>query len=412
MERKRKIIAALADLKQDVAGVIPVDLIGGWQKTSRDAEMQKVILKPYERSGFLVNTDSAGLSRLTSEKSLLEVMKIVSQPKEIIYAAGSKIGGKGIGVWAADNSQMFYQNISQKDLLETMAAAQRIISTGQLKVGMGIYQGTFWEIGLGMFGMDAEIAEIVAEEHTSGGEIVVNFSELMAGEKFTVRTDLYNQFGQEFFSYNYSVGQENNHFEIDVSTEDLIYPLPFDRDFYLALRKMDKSPQAKAFLESFFANKTVILIKIYHQESLLLLDQLTDWVVMNALMNEIAQKYEVEMIKSNGSLGIFICDNNAEAILFAEDVLLSLVRSGDKVSIGLARGDILLFKLEGGGKDLAGGAVNVASKIAEDIPGHNTLYVEESVEIAVLQKHKFEAFEMDKSGVMIRGNKYIDLKTS
>lgn len=411
MDRKRKIIAALADLKQEIAGVIPVDLISLWQKSLRNAAAERSILRLHEKVGFMVNTDSAGLSKLTAQKSLLEVMRIVSQPKEIIYGIGRQIGGRGIGVWAADNTQMFYQDIGIDELLEAMVAAQKQVSLGPLKVGMGIHYGVYWEIGQGMFGVDAELIDEVAEEHTAGGEIVLSdkcFDDTRLQKWQTSllkREDLGEHFQKDFWSFNYEKfsGKE---FEVDLNTEDLIYPLPFDRKFYQALRQMEKSADARTVLEEFFANKVVVLVKIYHNKANFLLDQLTDWVVMNAFTAEIAERYEVETIKSNGDLGIFVADSDSEAVQFAEDVLLSMVRSEDRVSIGLARGDILLFNLEGGGKDLAGGAVNIASKISEDVPGHNTLYVEESVQIPEVQRNKFEAFAMDKSGVVIRGNKY------
>ncbi|MCC7432911.1 adenylate/guanylate cyclase domain-containing protein [Candidatus Peregrinibacteria bacterium] len=411
MDRKRKIIAALADLKQEIAGVIPVDLISLWQKSLRNAAAERSILRLHEKVGFMVNTDSAGLSKLTAQKSLLEVMRIVSQPKEIIYGIGRQIGGRGIGVWAADNTQMFYQDIGIDELLEAMIAAQKQVSLGPLKVGMGIHHGVYWEIGQGMFGVDAELIDEVAEEHTAGGEIVLSdkcFDDSSLQKWQTSlfkRGDLDEHFQKDFWSFNYEKfsGKE---FEVDLNAEDLIYPLPFDRKFYQALRQMEKSADARNVLEEFFANKVVVLVKIYHNKANFLLDQLTDWVVMNAFTAEIAERYAVETIKSNGDLGIFVADSDSEAVQFAEDVLLSMVRSEDRVSIGLARGDILLFNLEGGGKDLAGGAVNIASKISEDVPGHNTLYVEESVQIPEVQRNKFEAFAMDKSGVVIRGNKY------
>lgn len=108
MERKRKIIAALADLKQEIAGPIPVDIVSKWSRSAKTPQQQKIILEPFERRGYLVASDSAGLSRLSGERTLLEVMKMVSEPKEIIYLLGRKIGGEGVGVWAADNSLMFY----------------------------------------------------------------------------------------------------------------------------------------------------------------------------------------------------------------------------------------------------------------------------------------------------------------
>jgi hypothetical protein len=359
MERKRKIIAALADLKQEIAGVVPVDIISKWQRVSKTSEQQDEILKPYERQGYLVSTDSAGLSALTTERPLLEVMKIVSEPKEVIYALGSGIGGKGVGIWAADNSQMFYDagQVEAEELLGTMVAAQKIISEGVLQVGMGIHAGTFWQIGQGMFGKEADLLEEVAENCTSAREIVISesFKNKLAdldAKVLVPREDLTN-LKQKFFSVNYDrLGAKHRDFSIG---NDLVnrnfYPFPFSAGFFLKLKELGQSLDAEKELQKYFQNKVVILIKVYHRKNSLLLDELTDWVVMNALINEVSTRYEVKSVKSNGELGIFVADSDREAVEFSEE-LLTVMRSGnDLVSIGLARGDVLLFDLDGGGMD-------------------------------------------------------------
>jgi len=138
----------------------------------------------------------------------------------------------------------------------------------------------------------------------------------------------------------------------------------------------------------------------------LLLNQLTDWVVVNAILNEIAVKYDVQLIKSNGDLAIFVTDQPNEALELAEEVFLSMSVSDDKVSIGLSRGEVLIFNLESGAKDIAGGPINVASKISEDLDEQNTLYVEKSVIIPAHRAHKYEDFVVEKSGVILAGRCY------
>ena len=180
------------------------------------------------------------------------------------------------------------------------------------------------------------------------------------------------------------------------------YPFPFSSDFFLAMKRNNQ-----AELESFYKNKVVIMIKNYHHKERLLLQELTDWVVVNAVWMEIAQKYDVEVVKSNGDLGIFVADRDSEAVEFAEDLLLSSRSGNDRVSIGLCRGDVLLFKLDGdAGKDIAGGAVNIASKISEDVEGNDTFYVESSVQIPSHHLSKFENFAIEKSKVVIAGQRY------
>ncbi len=422
MERKRKIIAALADLKQEIAGPIPVDIVSKWSRSAKTPQQQKIILEPFERRGYLVASDSAGLSRLSGERTLLEVMKMVSEPKEIIYLLGRKIGGEGVGVWAADNSLMFYpqEKVGAGLLLETMSAAQKQIGRGPLQVGIGLHRGTFWEIGRGMFGEEAELVEKVAEEYTAAGEIVV--SETVRADwgsdqhfRLRRREDL-AQIEKDFFSLNYDgMGPEHVDFPLPDPAElraEHFYPFPFDTDFFLALKKMgrtaagDDTEQNQKVLQSYAHRKIVLLVKVYHKSMRLLLDQLTDWVVVNAILNEMAVKYDVRTVKSNGDLAIFVADDVNEALGLAEEVLTSMAASDDRVSIGLAAGDVLLFDLEGGGSDIAGGPVNIASKISEDIAEQDSLYVDQSVVVPAHHLSRYEPYRLEKSGIVLRGLRY------
>lgn len=411
MDRKRKILASLADLRQEVAGTVPVEVIKSWETSTKQSHDQNEILRPFERDGYYVTTDSAGLSRLTAERTLIEVMKLVSEPKEIVFEYGRAIGGRGLGIWAADNSAMFYDaaKVKADQLVEKMAAAQKQIHRGLLQVGMGIHRGKFWELGMSLFGEQADLVEHISEDFTDAQEIVLSESvkaELSPGwnDLLVAREDL-SAFKTSFYRLNYDQLGDWDGFDRNVLNhpkQENFYPLPFSSDFFLALKRNNQ-----AELDSFYKNKVVIIIKNYHHKERLLLQELTDWVVVNAVWLEVAQKYDVEVVKSNGDLGIFVADRDSEAVEFAEDLLLSSRNGNDRVSIGLCRGDILLFKLDGGaGKDIAGGAVNIASKISEDVEGNNTFYVEASVQIPAHHLAKFENFAIEKSKVIIAGQRY------
>ncbi len=416
MDRKRKIIASLADLRQDIAGPIPVSIISQWQQSAKTRHDQRVILEPLERQGFIVSTDSAGLSRLTAERNLLEVLDLVSQPKEVVYAMGKQIGGRGVGLWAADNSQMFYpaDSVSTHQLLDRMAAAQKVIHRGPVQVGMSMHRGKFWEIGQGMFGEEVDLVEAVAENFTEAKEIVV--SETFKSELdskyhplLSPREDL-SELDKKFFTVDYDdLGNDFHLFKLPDPAElnpNHFYPFAFSSDFFLALKQMKTSARAQEKLGGYFFDKVVLLVKVYHKKERLLLDQLTDWVVVNALLNEIAVKYDVDLVKSNGELGIFVADRDSEAIALAEEILLYMRKGDDQVSVGIARGDVLLFKLDAGGKDIAGGAVNIASKISEDVPDRNSLFIDDSVSGPAHHLEKYEQFVLEKSNVKLRGLKY------
>ncbi len=109
----RLISPSLADVSQDIAGTIPLEIILRWANTNKSKKSHTNLLDSYRVSGTVVSSDSSGLSRLSQDKTLFEVMKLVSKPKEVIFKYGKAIGGAEIGVWAADNTQMFYQDSIQ-----------------------------------------------------------------------------------------------------------------------------------------------------------------------------------------------------------------------------------------------------------------------------------------------------------
>src|ERR1051325_4498727 len=138
--QKRFVAPALADLRQDIAGAIPLDLIRQWTDSSQDEAAQSRILAPYVREGTLVSTDSAGLTKLCRERSLVEVLRLISRPKEIIHSYGTSIGGEAVGIWVADNTDMFYgRGISLNDVMDQLIAAQREIAALEVHIGAAVH---------------------------------------------------------------------------------------------------------------------------------------------------------------------------------------------------------------------------------------------------------------------------------
>src|ERR1044071_1724090 len=103
-----KIIPALADLTQDIAGPVPVQLLQDWASGQQDVAAAQALLDPFRIEGTVVASDTAGLSKLTESKELVEVISLISRPKEIVHALGVEVGGRPIGVWIADNTEMYY----------------------------------------------------------------------------------------------------------------------------------------------------------------------------------------------------------------------------------------------------------------------------------------------------------------
>jgi hypothetical protein len=174
---RRSINPSLADVTQDIAGTIPLDIITDWTNSKKDTNLHTKILNTYLVEGTVVSTDSSGLSKLSKELPLLQVMKIVSYPKDIVYKHGSAIGGKAIGIWAADNTEMFYdKSISPTEIFSAMQKVQEELADFELKIGMAIHYGKFYSLGGGLFGSDADLVEDLAENKSEGGEIMLTES--------------------------------------------------------------------------------------------------------------------------------------------------------------------------------------------------------------------------------------------
>ncbi len=172
---KRLINPSLADVTQDIAGSIPVEVIKKWTNSKKSSSIHNKILKPYIIEGTVVSSDSSGLSKLSATLPLLEVMKIVSHPKDLIFKYGTSIGGKPIGIWAADNTEMFYsKDINANEILEKMKEVQKELETFTIKIGIAIHYGKFYSLGGGLFGKDADLVENLAENKAEGGEIILS----------------------------------------------------------------------------------------------------------------------------------------------------------------------------------------------------------------------------------------------
>ncbi len=395
------ITPVLADLSQDIAGAIPLELILLWNTSDKSGKKHLELLSPYEKKGTVVSSDSAGLSKLSAQLELLDVMQLISQPKEVIHAYGTAIGGRGIGLWVADNTQMFYdESISTQEVIEAMIAAQREIKQLTVQVGMGVHRGTFLEIGGGLYGEEAENLEELAENHTAGGEIALT-------------KDVGKYLAREYLKYVKEHSEYPNAYVLDYASQsplvrkktDGSYPYPFNDEFYQFLCRYDQlsKEERQAHMPKFLQRKAVVLMRVYHQRQEQLLEELTSYIVANAYVNQVHSTFpELTKVKSNGNLAIFVSDDPKAAITFAKAVFEKLEHNEFIANIGITFGDVLLFPMKEG-FEIAGGPVNVASKLAEDSGVQRKIFVEQSVRVDDVHT---EPFSFTISNVEIRG-KYL-----
>ena len=394
---------SLADLRQDIAEIIPAGLILNWNGQEKTSVRHDELLATFRKRGTIVSTDSAGLSRLTQRYTLAQVMKLVSEPKEVIHSYGTAIGGEAIGIWAADNSQMFFEEkIEPSRVVAQMLAVQARAKALEVQVGIGIHHCECYRVGGGLFGGGADFIEAIAEDETSGGEIVMSrtvFERLTGSvrDAARVREDLQEEGAlwsvTGFPGVVEAVEGNNPH-----------YPTPFDATFFQRLRSASLAELGKDEFPEYRKSRTVAFVKVDHHPHEFLLDSFTDMSLINLAVRRIASTYGADVVKSNGTLAIVLFDEGSEAVAFARDIIEGNRALGFTAHVGLARGEVYLFPLANGAREIAGNPVNIASKLAED-SGLEGVLVESSVALGALAG-KGEPFRLTLSKVDLTGHRF------
>ncbi|KFA94345.1 hypothetical protein [Archangium violaceum] len=395
---------SLADLRQDIAGLIPAGLVLSWNGQEKTSARHEQLLAPFRKRGTLVSTDSAGLSTLTQRYSLAQVMKLVSEPKEVIHAYGTALGGEAIGIWAADNSQMFFgEEIAPSRVVAQMLAVQERVKALRVQVGMGIHTCECYRVGGGLFGEGADFIEAIAEDETAGGEIVVSGAilEWLPGglrDAARVREDL-RAHGALWSLKDFSGRVEA------VEGGNPNYPTPFDAAFFQRLRSMSVEELGTEAFPEYRKTRTVVFVKAKHAPREFLLDSFTDMSLIDLTVRRIAASHGADVVKSNGTLAIVLFDEGREAVAFARDIIEGNRVLGVEAHVGVARGEVYLFPLANGEREIAGNPVNVASKLAED-SGLEGVLVERSVSLGGLERDGVP-FQMTLSRVELAGHRFV-----
>ncbi|MDZ8258890.1 family 3 adenylate cyclase [Nostoc sp. ChiQUE01b] len=399
---------ALFDITQDIIGSLPLKLIQKWLVSEQTQQATLELLKPYKVKGYAISSDSAGLTKLTKQKGLLEILAIINQPKEIVYSVGTAIGGEGVGIWAADNTQMFYSaSVNPETIVSALLTIQRQISkTCQIKIGLGAHYGEFYYINGGLYGLEADAIEEIAENDTEGGEIAISqsFYELLPeNHNFTItqKSEEVTEIGKLFRV-------------LDGPGLDVIpplnpqYPIPYSQEFYADLlafgNRLADTEFGKQLAEKYLQNKVVVLIEREPEEAqsheIGMFTNLALTAELKDTSSQLLQKYHGVEVKVVGSIGIYVFDKADTALNFAQAFRQELAAQNIASRIGIDTGSILLFDLAAGGKDIAGNPVNVASKIAQDKGQFGKLYLSSTMK-TLMDVSQFTQITYTVSGVEI-----------
>jgi class 3 adenylate cyclase len=295
----------------------------------------------------------------------------------------------------------FAESIAPSRVVAQMLAAQARVRSLEVQVGIGIHGCECYKVGGGLFGEGADFIEAIAEDETSGGEIVVTEAIL---ERLTgpvrgaarAREDLQQK--GALWSLTGDPGALDA-----VEGNNPHYPMPFDAAFFQRLRSTSLEALAKEEFPEYRKTRTVAFVKVEHGPHEFLLDSFTDMSLINLAVRRIAASHGADVVKSNGTLAILLFPEGREAVAFARDIIEENRALGFTAHVGLTRGEVYLFPLASGEREIAGNPVNIASKLAED-SGLEGVLVESSVAHGELA-HEGEPFRLTLSKVELTGRR-------
>lgn len=376
--------AALFDTRSEFARDLPIELITAWLHAGRSPAVAHELLDPYRVTGTAVVSDSAGLTRLSRQRELLEVMALINQPKELVHEFGTAIGGRGVGLWTADNTEMFYPESIGCDRIASMllAVQDRISAECEVQIGFGVHFDSFFLVGNSLYGRAASEIECLAEDRTAGGEIVLTPAawERTGGQfKAVALSDIRCEFtdGLRLLDGPRLPWPEGG---------SKRYPMPFSDEFYEYLTEYYRHESLDLLRQKvtarFARHCTVLLVERAPVEAATVEEGILREMVAAAVGHTqgawlLASTSGVE-VKTAGTLSIYVFDDAGDAWTFAVRLRSALEKDGIPTRSGLATGEVLIFDLENGGREISGSPVNIASKIAQDQGEFGRIYVVDS----------------------------------
>jgi class 3 adenylate cyclase len=394
------------DLPTGAGETLPLDTIAEWTRSPQTREVARAILAPHALRGIVVSSDSAGLTRLTRERSLIDILAMLTHPKELIHGHGCAIGGRSVGVWAADNTLMFYDHsiAANRVLAMLRTTMERMAIDCELGIGMAAHSGEFFELGGGVHGPDAERVELIAESHTEPGELVITGSVvrlLPADHGFALvpRDDLRAEFGD--------VARVAAGLTLDgLDVSNINYPAPFSSDFTSGLARFARTQRDSAVPQKAYEDLAVVFILRESEDTdvpeVAVLNDLALTAAMKRIGGELLVHSGGDEVKTSGLIGIYTFPDCRNAIAFARRFRDALAEQRIQCAIGIDSGPVLVFDLGGGSFEIAGLAVNVASKLAEDVGAFGKIQISEQVAKKAEAKRERPTLAFNMSGVELR----------
>ncbi len=136
-------------------------------------------------------------------------------------------------------------------------------------------------------------------------------------------------------------------------------------------------------IAKYIQNKVVVLIEsrgeVEERYEISMFNQLSSSALVKDVGLGLLGAPSAAEIKVVSSLAIYVFEDGPMALDFARTFRRELAGQGIDCRIGIDHGEVLIFDLPSGGKDIAGMPVNVASKMAQDKGEFGKIYLSESL---------------------------------
>jgi hypothetical protein len=246
-----------------------------------------------------------------------------------------------------------------------------------------------------LYGTDADDIEGFTEEETKGGEVAVSASVRAAiGDAIPTKEE---RAGKHILNFEHHAAEAE-------ASDDVFYPAPFPKEFHEAVRSLDAGDAAavEALHRSYAKRTVIILARVFDAPHDQLLDLLVARTAAGAVIRRVAAQLGVEVLEATGGVVLLHAPEAEKAASFARELLAALRAGGFAGNVGMCEGEVLMFDRGNGNWNVAGAAVNISSKLAEDTPERGVIFFESSVAHAA--GPDATPFSIQKSGVTISGS--------
>lgn len=404
----------LADLEQDIAGAPPRGLVELWLAGARTAGRAEQVLEPYRVTGTALSGDSAGLTRLARTLDLIEVIARLSHAKRVLHAAARAHGGRAPGGrWTADNAQVFFPAaVGVEHAILAAFSAHAALASGGAQLGICLHHGTFWRVGGGLFGRDADVVEVVAEEYARAGETLVTRAVVNAlGDAGVWDLDPLGTVAA-------GTGPLWRVRRAPVPARPAVpdettgrYPLPFAPELYEALiGLLDHPEQRDARLADirlrFEKHRTIAMVEMRRPraaDAAAVLDGMAAALSASDAVATLAGP-GAEVIESSAELVLAAFVDPADALRFTRALMARETALGAACRAGLDTGPVLLTQEAGGRYGIMGSPVNVASKQAHELGEVGRIYLTDDLARRLgLDAAGTMRYRAEVSGVVLEG---------